>query len=363
MGEDYYSILGVSRNASNDEIKKAYRKLAKKYHPDRNQGDKEAEEKFKLINEAYEVLKDDEKRKIYDLYGKKGLSGQYGASSGFSGFDDIADIFDSFFNNFNRRREENLNLVVEIPLTFKEAIFGVVKQHKYRYKKPCSTCSGTGSANGKEDKCSYCNGRGQVYGNLGGIRVSQTCPYCQGEGFIVKKPCSTCSGEKYIRVDDEVEIDVPAGIDEDHKLRVQGRGHVGKSGRRGDLYITFRIEEDEHFIRHGDDIYLEMPVFFTQAILGDTIKIPSLRGEVELKLKEGTRDKQQYIFKGEGVENIRGFGKGDFIVQIKLIYPKELTSEQRELLIKLQESFGIEGKPHENLLDKIKNKLKEWFEK
>ncbi len=369
MGEDYYSILGIDRQASADEIKKAYRKLAKKYHPDKNQGDKEAEEKFKAINEAYEVLKDEKKRAIYDRYGKAGLNGQSSgfSSSGFGGFDDLDDLFNFFsggFGGFRRSKTEKLDIYIEIPISFKEAIFGTTKKHKYRYKKPCQVCNGTGAKNGKKDKCSHCLGKGEIFGQLGGIRVAQTCPYCQGEGYRITTPCPTCKGEKYIRVDDEVEISIPAGIDEEHRLRVQGRGHLGKSGRRGDLYISFKIEQDEHFIRHGDDIYLEMPVFFTQAILGDTIKIPSLRGgEVELKLKEGTRDKQQYIFQGEGVENIRGYGKGDFIVQIKLIYPKTLTNEQRELLEKLQESFGIEGKPHETLFDKIKNKLKEWFEK
>ena len=364
MEQDYYKLLGIEKGASANEIKKAYRKMAKEYHPDRNQGDKEAEEKFKAINEAYEVLKDEQKRAIYDKYGKAGLEGNGGFSGfsggfgGFGGFEDLGDIFESMFGGGSRRRREKLDIAIEVSLTFKEAIFGVTKKHKYNYLKSCSSCKGTGSADGKESECSYCHGKGEIYQQHGIMRIAQTCPRCHGEGYIIKNVCSTCHGEKYIEVDDEVELKIPAGIDSDHRLRVQGRGNMGISGSRGDLYVTFSIERDEHFTRHGDDIYLEMPVFFTKAILGDTINVPTLTGEIELKLKEGTRDKQQYIFRGEGVENIKGYGKGNFIVQIKLIYPKELSSKQRELLIELQESFGIESKPHESLIDKIKK----WFE-
>jgi molecular chaperone DnaJ len=361
MSENYYELLNVEKNAKADEIKKAYRKLAKKYHPDKNQGDKESENMFKAINEAYEVLKDEKKRAIYDRYGKSGLDNNRGQGrSGFStSFDfDFADIFDSMFGEESfRQSREKLDFVIEIKLSFKEAIFGVTKKHKYKYQKPCDSCKGTGSADGKFAKCSYCQGRGEVYRGNSFMRFAQTCPQCEGEGNLIKNKCKVCHGQKRVQVNDEVEIKIPAGINKDHRLRVQRRGHIGSKGNRGDLYITFNIENDKFFTRHGDDIYLELPLFFTQAILGETIQVPALKGSLELKLKAGTRDKQQYVFRGEGVESLQGYGKGDLIVQIKLIYPEKLTNEQKELLIKLQESFGIESKQHETLLDKIKN----WF--
>ena len=359
MTEDYYNLLGIEKSASADEIKKGYRKMAKRYHPDKNPGDHEAEENFKSINEAYEVLKDVKKRGVYDRYGKAGLEGGVGGgrTQGFSNFDDLGDIFESMFGKGSRRQKENNDFAIEVKITFKEAIFGVTKNQKYRYKQACKSCNGTGSADSKPTTCSYCNGVGEVHQRSGFMTFAQTCPQCRGAGSIIKNICKTCHGQKMVEVKDEVELKIPAGIDSDHRLRVQGRGHIGSQGDRGDLYITFNIEQDEHFTRHGDDIYLEMPVFFTQAILGETIKIPSLTGEIDLKLEQGTKDKQQYLFRGEGVMNVKGYGKGNFIVQIKLTYPKKLGSEQIELLLKLQESFGIESKPNEGIV----NKLKSWL--
>ena len=362
---DYYEILGIQRDAGKSEIKKAYRKMAIKYHPDKNPDDKNAEENFKKVNEAYQVLSDESKRSIYDRYGKAGLEGGMGgrgrgSSQGFGSFDDLGDIFESMFGGASRSRQrrENNDFAIEVNLTFKEAIFGVTKNQKYKYKQSCKSCNGTGSADGKPTTCSYCNGAGEIHQRSGFMTFAQTCPQCKGTGSVIKKRCKTCHGQKMIEVEDEVELKIPAGIDADHRLRVQGRGHMGSKGDRGDLYITFQIQQDEHFTRHGDDVYLEMPVFFTQAILGETIKIPSLTGEIDLKLEQGTKDKQQYLFRGEGIQNVKGYGKGNFIVQIKLTYPKKLGSEQVDLLLKLQESFGIESKPNEGIMDK----LKRWFE-
>jgi molecular chaperone DnaJ len=360
---DYYSVLEVSKTATQDELKKAYRKMAKKYHPDKNPDNKEAEEKFKLANEAYEVLKDEKKRAIYDQYGKAGLEGGMGGGSGgfggagFGEFD-LNDIFDSFFgqgsSGNNRRRKPPTDLSIQLDLTFKEAVFGTTKEIKFKYRKPCKACNGTGAKDGKVRECPTCHGKGQIYMRQGFMSISQTCPACQGEGKIYEEKCSTCHGKKYEEVIDTVEVKVPAGIDSDNRLRVSGRGHSDENGNRGDLYVTFFVESDSHFTRHGDDLYLEVPVFFTQAILGETIKIPSLKNELELKLDKGTRDKQQYVFRNEGVPNVKGYGQGNLIVQIKINYPQSLNSEQEEMLHKLQESFGIESKPHESLLDKIK---------
>ncbi len=359
---DYYKLLEIEKEATADDIKKAYRKMAKKYHPDTNQGDKTAEENFKKINEAYEVLKDEKKRAIYDRYGKAGLDGS--ANSGRSsyqanGFGSIDDIFEMFgMGGETRQKRENNDLSIEVDLKFKEAVFGTTKKFKFKYRKLCHTCNGTGSADGKTDKCSICGGRGEIHKRHGFMTFSETCSRCGGTGETVKNKCSVCNGKKFIEENDEVEIKVPAGISSDNRLRVQEKGHLNSKGIRGDLYLVFKVESDEHFIRHGDDIYLEMPIFFTQAILGETIRVPSLRGEIELKLERGTRDKQQYIFKNEGVQNVQGYGKGNFVVQVKLLYPERLTVEQEELMRKLQESFGIESKPHVSLFDKIKK----WFE-
>jgi molecular chaperone DnaJ len=363
MEEDFYKLLEIEKGAGADEIKKAYRKMAKKYHPDKNPDDKEAEEKFKAINEAYETLKDEKKRAIYDRYGKAGLEGGFGGGSGgFSssggGFGGLDDLFESFFGGGAGRsgkKRENNDLAIEVSLSFKEAIFGTTKKQKFRYKKPCKTCNGTGSKDGKSATCPTCGGSGEIRQQQGFMTFAQTCPHCHGEGTYIKQKCSTCHGKKFIEESDEVELKIPAGIDTDHRLRVQGRGNEGSSGNRGDLYITFNIEKDEHFTRHGDDIYLEMPVFFTQAILGETIKIPALKGELELKLDQGTRDKQQYLFRGEGVQNVKGYGKGNFVVQIKLVYPNSLNTDQTALIKKLQDSFGLESKPQEGLFDKIRS--------
>ncbi len=369
----YYEILEISRDADKSTIKKAYRAMAKKYHPDKNPGDKEAEHNFKLCNEAYQVLSDDKQRSIYDRYGKEGLQGGVGGGrGGFSGgFDDLSSVFEEMFGGFGggrssqRRRgaEEKypLDLGLNMSISFKEAVFGCEKELDFKYKDACSSCKGTGAKDGKVKTCSQCGGQGQVYMKQGFMTFSQTCPVCHGEGTQVAEKCGDCKGHGYTEVKDNVTIKVPAGIDNDNRLRVSGRGNKGKSGTRGDLYVTFHVEEDETFIRHGNDIYLEVPVFFTQAVLGETIKIPSLTGELELELTQGTKDKAQFNFRNEGVADVHGHGKGDLIAQIKLAYPSRLNDEQRELLEKLQESFGIESKPHESTFESVFDKVKSWF--
>jgi len=368
---DYYEILEVSRSATLEEIKKAYRRLALKYHPDRNPGDKEAEEKFKLINEAYQVLGDEKKRAIYDRYGKAGLENQ-----GFSGFsqssyDDIMDFFEQVFGSafgrgFGRQRNEQkypLDLALELEIDFKEALFGVQKEIEYDYKVPCSACRGTGAKDGFLHTCPECHGRGQIYYRQGFMTFSQTCPRCDGRGEVAKEQCPVCYGYGFTTQKERITVDIPEGIDNEDRIRVPLKGNVSPKGQRGDLYITIYVKEDEHFLRHGDDIYMEVPVFFTKALLGETITIPTPRGERELKLKIGTKDKEQFRFKGEGFKNIRTGRKGDLIVQVKIIFPARLSPEQKELVKKLEESFGIESKPHEEKLSSIFDKIKGWFSK
>jgi len=369
----YYEILEIERTATQEEIKKAYRKMALKYHPDRNQNDKEAEERFKLVNEAYQVLSDENKRAVYDRYGKAGLEGQ-----GFHGFegqnyedimDDLSAIFESVFGGgFTGRRSSrgsgekyNLDLSAQMELSFKEAIFGTKKELKYRYKKPCEPCKGTGAKNGEVTQCEYCKGQGQVYMRQGFMTFAQTCPQCNGSGQKIEKKCTKCSGTGFEEIETATTVDIPEGVDDGNRLRIPNAGNIGLNGRRGDLYITFYVEEDEHFIRHGDDIYLEVPVFFTQAVLGDTIEIPTLRGKKELKLPQGVKDKEQFIFRGEGVRNVHSGQFGNMIAQIKIVYPKSLNEKQKELLKELQESFGIESKPHESIFESTFEKIKGWF--
>ena len=370
---DYYELLEISRDATGAEIKKAYRKLALKYHPDRNPDDQEAEEKFKLINEAYQVLSDDEKRAIYDRYGKEGLAGQ-GMGSGFgnASMDDIMDIFNSFFGGgsfgggFGERRRDPsqkyaLDFEIELTLAFNEAVFGSQKEIDLRYKRPCSSCGGTGAEEGKLQTCDYCGGQGQVLMRQGAFQFAQTCPKCEGEGRIALNACSACHGEGYSESEERVTIDIPAGVDSGNRLRVRGHGNESRNGQRGDLYVTFHVLEDEHFIRSGNDIYIEVPVFFTQAILGETITIPTLDGEKELDLRPGTKDKEQFVFQGEGVPDVHSGRKGRLIAQIKMVLPKKINDEQRELLEKLQESYGVESRPHKSTFESAFERVKSWF--
>jgi molecular chaperone DnaJ len=367
----YYEILEVSRDADKETIKKAYRKMAKLYHPDKNPGDTTAEHKFKLCNEAYQCLSDDQQRSIYDRYGKEGLQGMGGGRRSSGGFDDLSSIFEEMFSGFGggRSRRQNpadmekypLDMNVNVTLSFHEAIFGCEKEISFNYKKACQSCKGTGAKDGKLSTCKQCGGQGQVYIKQGFMTFSQTCPACHGTGSAPSEKCPDCHGSGYSEERETVTIKIPRGVDSDNRLRVSGKGNIGKKGTRGDLYVTFQVKPDKHFIRNGNDVYIEIPVFFTQAITGETLTIPSLTGELELKLDVGTRDKQQFTFRGEGIDDVHGGRKGDLIAQVNLTYPKSLNDTQRELLAKLQESFGIESKPHESVLDAAIEKMKSWF--
>lgn len=368
----YYEILEISQTADKAEIKKAYRKMAKKYHPDKNPDDSEAEKMFKLCNEAYQCLSDDSQRGIYDRYGKEGLQGMGGGGRSSGGFDDLGAIFEEMFSGFGgsgRSRRQNpadrekypLDMNVDMRITFQEAVFGCEKDIEYSYKDACNDCNGTGAKDGKLSTCPDCGGQGQIFMKQGFMTFSQTCPRCSGTGSSASEKCGTCKGDGYKNVKESVTIKVPKGIDTGNRLRVSGKGNIGKKGHRGDLYVTFDVQPDKHFIRDDNDVYIEIPVFFTQAIKGDTLTIPSLTGELELKLEYSTRDKQRYTFRGEGIEDVHGHGKGNLIAVVNLQYPNKLSDEQLELLNKLQESFGVESKPHEGVLDSVIDKMKSWF--
>ncbi len=367
MEFDYYEILEVVKGASDDEIKKAYRKLALKYHPDRNQGDKSAEDKFKQINEAYEILSDAKKRAIYDRYGKAGLSGDGGGGFRGSAFD-FGDIFSSFFgegfgfSNKTSNYKYPLDIETTIVLEFNEAVFGCEKEINYRFKTPCEGCDGSGAKNGKMAPCTQCGGRGKVSYKQGFMSFVQTCGACGGSGEVVEEACERCGGDGFFENKESVKFNIPAGVDTNNRIRIQGKGNRSNSAQ-GDLFVLIQVREDEHFQRHGDDVYIEVPVFFTTAALGGEITIPTLRGKSSLKLPIGTPDKQQFIIENEGIQNTRTKRNGRLIVQIAITQPKKLNSEQQELLEKLENSFGITSGEHESIssLNGIFDKIKGWF--
>lgn len=367
---DYYEILEIERTNDKEVIKKAYRKLALKYHPDRNPDDKSAEERFKQINEAYEILSDDEKRQIYDRYGKDGLERQgKGFSGDFSGFGSIfEDLFGQAFGFGGGRRARaeqekyDLDFLMRLDLSFKEAVFGCKKSISIVYKTPCNECNGSGSADKQSTTCPDCKGKGQVFIQQGFMAFGQTCPRCQGSGNVITNPCKACKGEGFSTKNEEVEISVPAGVDNEMRLRISGKGNQAKSGARGDLYLVLYVQEDKHFIRNGNDVYIEVPVFFTQILLGAKIHIPSLCGEpIELNLPPNTKDKEQFVFRDEGIADVNGRGKGRLIAQVSITYPKTLSSEQKELIQRLDESFGVHSKPYENIFQEAFEKIKGWF--
>ncbi|MCF6340313.1 MAG: molecular chaperone DnaJ [Sulfurimonas sp.] len=368
----YYEILEISKDADKITIKKAYRKMAKQYHPDKNQGNSDTEHKFKLCNEAYQCLSDEKQKGIYDRYGKEGLQGMGGGSRRSSaGFEDLGSMFEDMFNGFgggSRHRQNpedmekyNLDMNVDMNISFNEAIFGCEKDIEFRYKTACEPCKGSGAKNGKLSICKQCSGQGQVFIKQGFMTFSQTCPACHGAGSAPAASCKNCNGKGFKEEKSSVAIKIPKGIDDQNRLRVSRKGNVGKRGSRGDLYVTFSVTPDKHFQREGSDVYIAIPVFFTQAVAGDILTIPSLTGELELKLDVGTKDKQHFTFKGEGIEDVHGHGKGNLIAQVNITYPKKLNDEQQELLSKLQDSFGIESKPHEGVLDSAIDKMKSWF--
>ena len=375
---DYYEVLGVEKGASAEEIKKAYRKSAMKYHPDRNPGDKNAEEKFKELGEAYEVLSDDEKRSRYDQYGHAGVdpnfgAGGFGGGSGFGGFGgfDFGDIFGEFFGGGSRRgstqnvpmRGENVGVRVEV--TFEEAAFGTEKQVSAQRIENCSACSGTGSADGSVETCSYCRGAGQVRTtrNVMGMTMQTTseCPQCSGRGKVIKNPCSTCRGKGKVRRTQKVNVKIPAGVDHGQSVRVRGEGCVGSNGGpSGDLLVEISIRRHSVFQRDGQDVLCEVPITFTQAALGGEIEVPTLDGKTKFDLPEGTQTGREFVLNGIGipyVNNPRRRGNHRFTVVVET--PTKLSKEQRELLQKLEESIDGKSSPKRK---KFFDTLKEIFD-
>jgi len=339
--KNYYKILGVSRDATEEEIKRSYRKIAMQYHPDRNPGNKEAEEKFKIASEAYEVLRDPEKREIYDHYGIEGLKGT--GFTGFRGFDDIfsafGDIFEDFFGfgtTYKRKTKARpgADLRYDLKISFYDAAFGKETEIEIPKDVLCDICNGTGAKPGTNPAiCPNCKGTGQVTRSQGFFTISTTCSQCRGGGKFIPHPCKECRGLGRVKVNKKIQIKLPPGVDTGSKLRIRGEGEEGeRGGPPGDLFVFLYVEPHDFFSRDGDDIICQIPISITQAVLGSEIEIPTLNGKRNLSIPKGTESGEIFRIKGEGFPKLRGYGRGDQVVQIVVKTPKNLTKRQEELL-------------------------------
>jgi molecular chaperone DnaJ len=373
---DYYELLGVARDATADELKKAYRKLAVKYHPDKNPGNKEAEEMFKQISEAYEVLGDSEKRAAYDRFGHAAFAGGAGArggAGGAGGFHDPFDIFREVFGGGGGIFEEffsggggsdgahrGSDLRYDLEITLEEAAQGVEKEISFRKLVMCDHCEGSGAEPGsKRVRCATCNGRGQVTSSRGFFTFRQTCPSCRGAGSRVERPCTKCRGEGRVQQNAKVNVRIPPGVETGTKLRSSGNGEAGtQGGPPGDLYIVLHVADHEVFERHGDDLFCEIPIKFTLATLGGTIQVPTLTGKATLKIPPGTQSGTTFRLKGKGLPNLRGGAPGDQLLRVHVEVPTELTSEQRK---KLEEFALLCGDADEPVARSFLEKAKRFF--
>jgi molecular chaperone DnaJ len=364
---DYYETLGVGRNASGDEVKRAFRKLAMEYHPDRN-SDPDAEARFKEINEAYEVLSDAEKRSTYDRYGHAGLDGAFGSRGfeGFGPFGGFGDIFDAFFGAATQSRRRSptrgADLQVGVELTFEEAAFGTEKKVVVNRTELCSVCSGLRAEPGTEpQRCATCEGAGEVrrvqrsvFGQF--INVA-TCDRCRGEGWTIPNPCTHCKGTGRERITRELEVKIPAGIDNGSQIRLAGEGELGSyGGPRGNLYVVLSVAEHAIFERREDDLHVLLNISFVQAALGDEVEVPTLEGEHKLKIAAGIESGEVLTLKNRGIAHLRGGGRGDLHVHVQVTTPKKLTSEQKKLLKRLEETLKA-SEESKNLFEKVKDAL------
>jgi len=370
---DYYEVLGVDRSVGEDELKRAYRKLAVKYHPDKNPGDHTAEEKFKEIGEAYEALSDPSKRAAYDRYGHAAFQGGMGGGAGFHDPFDLfrevfsggggGGIFEQFFGGGGggvdaSGRQRGSDLRYDLQITLEEAARGCEKEIEIRKLDPCDPCGGTGAQKGsKVVTCPTCRGRGQVVASRGFFQVAQTCPACHGSGRIIEKPCSSCQGEGRVEKTSRVKIKIPAGIDTESRLRSTGGGEAGlRGGPSGDLYVVVHIREHDVFTRNGIDLACEVPIPFSTAALGGEIKVPTLDGSVSLKIPPGTQSGAVFRIRGFGLPALQGIGKGDILTQVQVEVPTRLNSEQRAALQAFAELCGEENNPiNKSFYDRVKS--------
>ena len=378
--KDFYEVLGIDRNSSPDEIKKAYRKLAIKYHPDKNPGDEKAEEKFKEISNAFEVLKDEEKRQKYDQFGHDAFQGGGGFSRGVDPFDLFKDvfgggggggggfgsIFDDFFGGSSggsaAEGSRGSDLRVSVSISLEQSAKGIEKEIKYHHHAECTKCEGSGAASGSgKVMCSTCGGIGQVASNQGFISIRRTCPTCSGTGIMIEKPCQSCNGDGRIRKQGKVKVKVPPGVSHGNRLCSRGRGDAGsRGGPSGDLYVDVHIDDHPLFERDDDDLFHEVQIPFALAALGGTIQVPTLEGKVALKIPAGTQSNKTFRLKNHGMPNLRySSRKGDLYIKISIQVPTKLSKDQRESLINFAKSCGEDNfSDDEGFL----NKAKKFFE-
>lgn len=376
---DLYEVLGVSKSASDDEIKKAYRKLSKKFHPDINK-EAGAEEKFKEVAEAYEVLSDANKRAAYDQYGHASTDPNFGAggggfgSGGFGGGfggGGFEDIFESFFGGGGGRSynpnapRQGEDLQYSLNLEFEEAIFGKETTISYNREEECKTCHGDGAKPGTHPvTCSKCHGTGSLNVErntpLGRVMTRQTCDVCHGTGQEIKESCPTCHGSGHMKDKHTVKVTVPAGVEDGNQMRLNGQGEAGKNGGPyGDLYVVFRVKASKEFERNGSEIYYELPINFVQATLGDEVEVPTVHGKVKLKIPAGTQTETNFRLRGKGAPKLRGTGTGDQHVKVKLMTPKNLSKEQTDLLRQFAQASGMEVEEQDgSIFDKVKDAFK-----
>jgi molecular chaperone DnaJ len=364
---DYYEVLGVARDCSEQELKSAYRKQALKYHPDRNPGDHVAEEKFKEASEAYQVLCDPDKRAAYDRFGHAGLGTQGFPGSPFGGSVDLGDIFGDLFGEmFNMggasrrpsRQQRGDDLRFDLTIKFEDAIFGMETEVKIRRLEVCAQCSGRGSTSGRgPTMCGQCQGRGQIRYQQGFFSVARTCGACGGAGSIIGDPCAGCRGEGRSAIEAKLRVKVPPGVEEGTRIRYTGEGDSGRGGGpKGDLYVILAIRAHDFFERQGYDLHCVIPISFPQAVLGAEFEMPAIDGPVTIKIPEGTASGKELRIRARGVPYLNERGKGDLVVKVVVQIPKKLTRAQRDLVAQLAESLQVENRPSSpGLLDKMKD--------
>ena len=347
---DYYEVLGVTRNANDEELKKAYRRCAMKHHPDRNTGNKEAEAEFKECKEAYEVLSDGGKRRLYDQHGHAAFEHGMGGGNAGPGFHDVGDIFGDIFGNIfgggggrqGPRRGADIGYMMELDL--EEAVAGIEKRIEIPTMASCEPCNGSGSEDGKIDTCATCHGRGQVRMQRGPFQMQAPCLHCGGAGKTIVNPCKHCDGAGRVEEDKTLQVKIPAGVDNGDRIRLAGEGEAGPSGMPpGDLYVEVRVRPHALFQRDGDDLHCEVPIRISQAALGDTVRVPTLGGEVELRIPAETQSGKVFRLRDKGVKSVRSRAPGDLYCKVAVETPVNLTAEQRELLEKFEATFVGEG--------------------
>jgi molecular chaperone DnaJ len=336
--KDYYDVLGVSKSANKDELKKAYRKLAMKYHPDRNPDDSQAAEKFKELSEAYEILSDDQKRQTYDNFGHEGVNSSFSSSQGAAdAFSDIfGDIFSDIFGGSSggRSSSRGADLGYKVEVSLEEAVFGKSLNIEIPSKERCG---------GLWNRCSYCGGAGVIRQQQGFFSMQQTCPHCRGEGEIHDKNCSKCNGSGFLSNNKKLSVKIPAGVDDGDRIRLSGEGELGRGGNRGDLYISINVKEHSIFERDGRHLYCEVPLDFVDAALGGSIEVPTLVGKAKIKIPSGTQSHKIFRLNGKGIKPLRGGIVGDILVRVIVEVPVNLNPEQKNLLNKFKENMSHEN--------------------